>query len=196
MGSDNCYDGVVDPYSARLIKCKARQLVGRVGFTESDRKDIEQDLILDLLRRLSKYNPKRARRNTFIRLVVEHKVASIVEAKKAGVRDYRLCSCSLNERLESEEGGFIERGQIVDEEEYLRRTGRLSRPAAEVRDLRLDVREVVEHLPTRLRELCHLLETDSISEVSRDTGVPRSTLYDSIKRLRGIFTDAGLRECL
>ena len=70
MGSDNQYDGI-DPYAAGLIRFKARQLVGQAGFTASDREDIEQKLILDLLRRLPKYNPKRAQLNTFIARVVD-----------------------------------------------------------------------------------------------------------------------------
>ena len=96
MGSDNQYDGI-DPYAAGLIRFKARQLVGQAGFTASDREDIEQELILDLLRRLPKYNPKRAQLNTFIARVVEHRVATLIEAQKAGIRDYRRCRCSLND---------------------------------------------------------------------------------------------------
>ena len=47
MGFDKRYKGI-DEYAVRIIKFKARQLVGRVGFTESDREDLEryhEDLI-------------------------------------------------------------------------------------------------------------------------------------------------------
>ena len=74
----------------------------RSGFTESDRDDLEQEMMLDLLQRLPKYNPDRAQRNTFIARVVEHKIATLIEARKAGLRDYRLCRCSLNDRFEDE----------------------------------------------------------------------------------------------
>ena len=59
MGFDNRYEGI-DEYAVRIIKHKARQLVGRAGFTESDREDLEQEMMLDLLRRLPKFDPKRA----------------------------------------------------------------------------------------------------------------------------------------
>ena len=59
MGFDKRYKGI-DEYAVRIIKYKARQLVGRVGFTESDREDLEQEMILDLLQRLPKYDPARA----------------------------------------------------------------------------------------------------------------------------------------
>jgi hypothetical protein len=35
----------------RLIRSKARQMVGKAGLTDADRPDVEQELWLDLLRR-------------------------------------------------------------------------------------------------------------------------------------------------
>jgi RNA polymerase sigma-70 factor (ECF subfamily) len=195
MGYENRYQGI-DDYAVQLIKYKARQLVGRVGFTESDREDLEQEMVLDLLRRLPKFDPKRAGRNTFIARIVEHKVATIIEAQKAGMRDYRLCSCSLNDRLEDEEGRSIERMETIDQEDYLRRTGKLSRPMSELRNLSIDLRSAVQTLPPELRELCKRLQTESVTEISRDTGIPRGTIYESIKKLRAIFEDAGLKDYL
>lgn len=193
MGFDKCREGI-DEYAVQIIKHKAKQLVGRVGFTESDREDLEQELMLDLLSRLPRYNPNRAQRNTFIARVVEHKVATIIEARQAGLRDYRLCRCSLNDRLEDEEGGCVERGETIDEEDYLRRTGRLSRPATELSDLSIDLCKVLARTTPELRELCEHLETDTVSEISRATGIPRGTIYESVKKLRAIFEDSGLRE--
>ena len=135
MGVDNSDDGI-DPYAAGLIRFKARQLVGKAGFTASDREDIEQELILDLLRRLPKYNPKRAQRNTFIARVVEHRLASLIEAQKAGIRDYRRCRCSLNECLEDADGRSVERVDTFDQEDYLLRTGAQSRPSEELSSAR------------------------------------------------------------
>ena len=198
MGFDKRYKGI-DEYAVRIIKFKARQLVGRVGFTESDREDLEQEMMLDLLQRLSKYDPERAQRNTFISRVVDHKIATIIEARKAGLRDYRLCRCSLNDQFESgeyEDTFCIERMETIDQEDYLRRTGRISRSPSELRDLSIDIRQAIEKLPPELRELCRRLDTDTVTEISRDTGIPRGTIYESIKKLRAIFEDAGLRDYL
>ena len=195
MGYENHYQGI-DDYAVRIIKYKARQLVGRVGFTESDRQDLEQEMVFDLLRRLPKFKPERAQRNTFIARVVEHKVATIIEAQKAGMRDYRLCSCSLNDRFENEEGGSVERIDTINQDDYLQRTGKLSRPISDLRGLSIDVRSAVEKLPPELRELCKRLQTESVTEISRDTGIPRGTIYESIKKLRTLFEDAGLKDYL
>jgi RNA polymerase sigma-70 factor (ECF subfamily) len=112
------------PARKRLIELMQEINYGRIESIEvrngepvSDREDLEQELILDLLHRLPKFDPDRARRNTFIASVVEHKVATIIEARKAGMRDYRRCRCSLNDRFENEEGNFIERMEGVDQED-------------------------------------------------------------------------------
>ena len=195
MGVDNSDDGI-DPYAAGLIRFKARRLVGQAGFTASDREDIEQELILDLLRRRPKYNPKRAQRNTFIARVVEHRLATLIEAQKAGIRDYRRCRCSLNECFEDADGRSVERVDTFDQEDYLLRTGGQSRPSEELSALAIDVAAVLETLPPELRELCRRLKAETVTEISRDTGVPRGTIYESIKKLREIFKDAGLRNYL
>ena len=195
MGSDNQYDGI-DPYAAGLIKYKARRLIGQAGFTASDWEDIEQELILDLLLRLPKYNPKRAQRNTFIARVVEHRLASLIEAQKAGIRDYRRCRCSLNECFEDADGRSVERVDTFDQEDYLLRTGGQSRPTDELSALAIDVTAVLEGLPHELRNLCRRLKAETVTEISRDTGVPRGTIYESIKKLREIFEDVGLRDYL
>ena len=195
MGFDNQYEGI-DAYAVWLIRYKARQLVGQAGFTASDRDDLEQELILDLLGRLPKYDPRRARRNTFIARVVEHRIATLIEARKAGIRDYRRCRCSLNDRFEDEEGRSVERSETLDQEDYLLRTGAQSRPSEELSALAIDMAAVFEGLPSGLRDLCRRLGTETVTEISRDTGIPRGTIYESIRKLREIFEDAGLEDYL
>lgn len=195
MGFDERYKGI-DKYAVQIITSKAKQLVQQVGFTESDCEDLEQEMMMDLFLRLPKYNPDRTQRNTYIARVVEHKVASIIAARKAGLRDYRLCNCSLNDRLEDEEGSSIERMETIDQNDYLRRTGRPLHPTPELHDLTIDVRQVIEKLPPKLLALCMRLKTESVTQISRNTGIPRGTIYESIKKLRSIFEDAGLKNSL
>ncbi len=195
MGSANCFDGV-DQYDARIVRYWARRLVGQVGFTKSDCEDLEQDLLVDLYRRLADYDPTRARRSTFVARVVRNRALDIIAARKAACRDYRLCTCSLNEVLEDDEGSAIERSGAFDLENYLHRTGRLSHPMEEQRDLRLDIHGAMERLPSALLQLCRLLQTNTITEVSHATGIPRGTIYEHIRKLRAIFEDTGLREYL
>ena len=189
MGSDNRFDAL-DGYALNLIKYKARQLVGRAGFTPSDRDDLEQEMLLDLIQRMPKYDPDRAGARTFIARMVAHKIADIILARKAGMRDFRICFCSLDDHLEDEEGGLIAL------EEYLVRTGKLARPVSERHDLFIDIHKVMARLPPKLRELCRRLKTETVAEIARETGVSRAVIYESIKKLRAIFEEAGLRDYL
>ena len=60
--SKNSYAGI-DTYAARLIRTKAHQLIGKAGFTENDRQDLQQDLMMDLLQRMRHFNPAKAVRH-------------------------------------------------------------------------------------------------------------------------------------
>jgi len=185
----------LDDYGIELIRHKARQLVGRAGYTEDDRPDIEGDLTLDLLRRLRKFDPSRASRNTFIARVVEHGVARLIERQEAPMRDVRRCTASLNDRIEGEEGEHVERGDLVDQDTYLESIGQPTMPLADRVALRVDLERVLATLTPEMRDLwARRAEGQTFTEISRETGIPRGTLYDRMKELKRLAEDAGLRE--
>lgn len=191
MGNENKYEGL-DAYAVKIIKHKARRLVGSAGFVEEDRHDLEQELAVDLLRRLPHFDPALAKRETFIARIVEHQVATLVESQKAGVRDYRCCAGSLDERRPDEEGEPSETPPALDNDEYRRETVARARRDEELGELRRDLNKVLAELPPDLRSLCLRLLTSTVSDVSRETGVPRGTVYEAIGKLRTRFERAGL----
>jgi len=195
MGFDECSNGI-DKYAIGIIKYKARRLVGRKGFIQPDREDLNQEMILDLLRRLPKYDPNRAKRSTFIGCVVDHKIATLIEAREAGMRDYRLCRCSLNDLIKEEDDDSDEQKETIDQENYLRVTGRYSPTAIESLDVSIDLGKEIEKLPPKLRALCKRLCFETVTEISHDTGTPRGTIYDSLKKIRTAFEAAGLLDYL
>ncbi len=195
MEFKNRYDGM-NEYAVWIIKHKARQLIGSAGFTESDREDLEQEMMLDLLRRLPKYDSSKAQRNTFITCIVEHRVSTIIEERLAGKQDWRLCTASMNDRLDLNEDGSVERLEVYDMDEYLRQTGRFSRTPSECLELSIDLGCAIASLPPELRVLCERLKTESVTEISRDTGIPRGTLYGWIKKIRILFKNMKLRDYL
>jgi len=185
----------LDDYAVQLIKHKARQLVGRAGYTEDDRPDIEGDLTLDLLRRLRKFDPSRAAFHTFVDRVVNHGVARLIERREAPMRDYRRCTSSLNDRIEDNEGKSVERGELVDQDTYLESIGQPTLPLADRVALRVDLDRVLPTLTPELRDLWERrAEGQTFSEISRETGIPRGTLSDRMKQLKKLVEDAGLRE--
>jgi len=104
----------MDAYAAGAVRFKAGQLVGKAGFTQSDREDLQQELALDLLRRSRKYDPKRARRSTFTACLVEHRAATILAERMAPTRDIRREGPSLNEMITDGEGNEVERIATID----------------------------------------------------------------------------------
>ena len=183
-------------YAVNLIRKKARQLTGRAGFTEADQEDLEQELHLDLFLRLHKFNPQKSSRNTFITRVVNHKIATILESRNGEKRDFRLCTYSFDTTLGSTPADQPNNRQETTMEEYLIRTGRLRSQEMHSHELTVDIRRVMVDLPQDLQDLCKQLMTKTVSEVSRDTGIPRPTIYDRMKRIAARFEDARLRDYL
>ena len=175
-----------------FIKHKAYALIDTVGFTYSDRDDLEHELLLDLLQRLPRFNPERAQFMTFVVRVVDNKIASIIEDRTRPLYDFRLHAYSLNERMRGPDGCIMERGDEIDLDDYLQRTGWQSRPLHELLNLRADVERILPSLPLDLRDLCVRLQSQNIKSISIETGVPRYRLYAAVKRLRVLFEQAGL----
>jgi RNA polymerase sigma-70 factor (ECF subfamily) len=191
MGSQNRYEGL-DEYSVRLIRRKAQQLVGRAGFVEADRHDLEQEFAVDLLRRMPRFDPNRAKRETFISRILEHRVATLVESQKAGVRDYRCNAGSLDEAAQGDGGDASDSPPVLDDPEYRRETAAASRRSEDLRALRVDLHRALANLPVELRSLCARLGNSTVSEVAREQGVSRSSVYEAIGRIRARLERAGL----
>jgi RNA polymerase sigma-70 factor (ECF subfamily) len=182
-------------YAAKLIKWKAKQLVGKYGFTDADREDIEQQLLLHLWRRWSGYNSNR-HPDAFAKVVVRNAVASLVERQRAIKRGGGRRQLSLNDPVGEEEERTIEHGDLVDQDSALRRLGRTQRPFTDEADLRLALKEVRDSLPPEAQELVDLLAKYNPTEISQATGIPRGTLLDRITKLRKPLSEAGLEEFL
>lgn len=191
MRTGNRYDGV-DDYAVKLIRNKARQLVGRAGFVEADRHDLEQELAIDLLKRLPYFDAAKAKRETFISRIVNHQIATIIEAQKAGKRDYRCEAGSLEERRTEDDGESSDTAPVFDDDAYRRETLAAAQRAEDRDALHWDLEKVIADLPPDLQTLCRRLSGSTVSEVSRETGIPRGTLYESIEKIRARFERAGL----
>jgi hypothetical protein len=79
----------------RFIRFKANQLAGKYGFRSDEIEDIQQSLVLDSLKRFEHFDSRRGSRLTFNRSVVNHAVATLIEARKAAHRGFGVCHVSL-----------------------------------------------------------------------------------------------------
>lgn len=184
-------------YASDVIRHKARKLIGSNGFTWDDYEDLMQELALDLLMRLPKFDRNKASLNTFAVRIVDRRISTLIRHRTRGMRDYRCEAWSLDEPIDDLDGAGARRGDTLGQDEHDLRTGKHCRTVSERIDMRLDVSLVPSELPPDLKELAERLRHQSVAEVARDLGVPRSTLYDTgIARLRKAFEDKGLREYL
>ena len=194
---ENTKQRILDGYARDVIRHKARQLIGKYGFTRDDYDDLQQEMMLDLLRRLGKYDPSKAGLSTFVARIVDRKVSTLIRHQRQEKRDYRRPVCSLDAQVEDQDGQARGLDEVLSQDAFDDEVARHDRPSAERLDLRLDLSLVLDELPDDLRQLALRLQTRTVAEIARELGVPRSTLYEKgIARLRKIFEDKGLREYL
>ncbi len=183
-------------YAIELVQHKARQLVGKAGYTQSDIADIEQDLIVDLLERLPRFDPAKATYNTFVGRVVERKISNLLRHRRMEIRDHRREAFSLNDVNDGEEEA-PPRNAAISQDDHRRRTGNHTRPETERIDMELDLAQVLADLPDDLRKTAEMLMTMPASQVARALGISRSTFYENhLPRLRAAFEAKGLRDYL
>ena len=162
-----------------LIRAKARQLVGRNGFTRSDRSDIEQNLVVHVIENLPRFDATRGRRTTFVDRIVNHRVASILRHRCAQRRDYRRSLA-------------FEQAPVNDDGEQFEPADRRQAHADPPPDLKFDLANAVETLNDELRQMCGLLMHESIADTARRLGLTRAEARTRIARIRRLFADAGL----
>lgn len=189
------FDPSDDRFTRGIIRRKVKQLIGRAGFTQQDREDLEQDLFVRVLQSLPKFNPDQAHRNKFITTVVERYVANILRNKQAEKRDHRRIS-SLNVMIEITEEGPTELAQTIGDRELDARLGRHRRAEEELTQLAFDLADVMSTLPESWRTLLELRKSRTMQEVADEMGVPRTTLNDWMRRIRRRFENAGMQDYL
>ncbi len=194
MGHDD-YEEKLDRFTRGIIRRKINQLIGRAGFTRQDRDDLEQDLFLRVLQSLPSFDSNHGHRNKFITAVVERHVANILRNKRAEKRDHRRIG-SLNVMVSIGEDEATELAETIGQRELDARRGRHPRSHEELAQLAQDVVEVIAKLPKELQDLAERMKTQNVAEIARDMGIPRTTLHESVRRLRQRFENTGLKEYL
>jgi len=189
-------NGELDPFVKRLVRRKARQLAGRAGIPRSDRQDIEQHLYLVLVKQWHRFDPRTGHLQAFVTTVVERAVANVLRDRLAEKRDHRRCNVSLSAMTIVGEEGEEELAETLTLSEHRSRMGNRVRSDQELFELAEDVEAVLSQLPPPLRNICRLLMHHSVSVVARKTKIARTTLNDTLRRLRQCLEDAGLHNYL
>jgi DNA-directed RNA polymerase specialized sigma24 family protein len=157
------------------------------------RDDVRQDLLLRILERAPKHDSGRASARTWAALVVRHGAADIIGQALAQKRDCRVCTKSLDEKIETGDGtGTVERSATVSADAYSMRLARQSRPAEELLDLQIDVKCALAGVRPDVAFFARRLAYESVGEAARAAGFSRATAHRRIQDLRSVFTLHGL----
>ena len=198
METRNEYTGIegIDESVVRLIRRRAKRLVGQVGFTESDVQDIEQILVTHVWQNLAKHDPLRGTKITFAAWIVDRKVANLIKERTASKRDCRRTECSLSEDGADADGSLIQRAETLNPADILSVLGRFPRNAYESIDLAADTQACLAGIHVDLRVLCERLMKSTLTEVSQQQGIPVGTLYGAVRKLRALMREARLNQYL
>jgi len=173
----------IDSFALTFIRRKVRQMIGCAGFSWHDQEDLEQDLISHFLKANCSFDPGKAHPNAFATTVIQRFVINLLRNKRAKKRDHRRAR-SLDPTSGDVDGRY---------DRQVRR-GQCTRAEDEMAELVMDTAEMLSRLPGPLRDLAERLMHDSVTNVARDMGIPRTTIYTEIARLRRRFEKTGLKD--
>jgi DNA-directed RNA polymerase specialized sigma24 family protein len=140
---------------------------------------------------LESFDPAVGHIRPFIVTVVQRHLGNVVRDRNVAKRATRG-RVSLSKTVRSEEDAHVEMSQVLHDKDQDRRLGRERRLSdEELNDLRLDLAAFMKTLPERFQDLLRRRQTQTISEISRDLGVPRTTVNDWMRKIQSLFEDAG-----
>ncbi len=187
---------VDDRFIRSIIQRKIRQTIGTSSFVNHDREDLEQEIYIRVAKSVEQFDEKVGHLYPFICTIVQRHLANLVRNKGRSKRGpSRIGSLSLMVTLP--DGGSTELSQLIGEDDRNRRLGRESRLSEQdLTDLQIDLAQEIAKLPEQWRHLLERRQTQSMSEIARDLGVPRTTLNDWMRHIRSRFEAVGLDKYL
>jgi RNA polymerase sigma-70 factor, ECF subfamily len=178
------YTHDLDPIVAALVRDMARRLTGRARLNDEDIEDLAQDCRAELIRKLRAFDPTKSAFEAFVVGVLRHFLANRIRDRFAAKRN----PCRVR-ALDALTGVVDSLSPGID------RPSRI-RSEREGTDLRLDVDALLDRLPPRLRALAERLKIQSVAEIARETGVPRTTVQSRIRSIRMRFASTRLTDFL
>ena len=182
-----------DKFTRDLVERKARRLVGKYGFTEIDRDDIEQNIYMRVLQSWPNYKADEGHHHCFVTAVIERYVANIVRDRCAAKR-YDGATVLLSTPLTEASGESLSVSHAISDGAKDRHLGRRRRTDTELSQLRLDLAAAIDALPDQLKQLVELRKTLTITEIAEKFSVARTTVSSWFRKIREHFEEAGLAE--
>lgn len=178
MSSHNSYRGI-EPLIVATVRRKSKSLIKKYHyFTESDFDDLQQEFTIAVLNNLNHYNPNKSSLKTFISKIIDNKATDLIRYKKLRYKSEFDSNTDLELLMDS----ISETDDLLGE--------RSSINIIEQLEMSFDIGLMCNLLPDHLADLCKLLQTMSINEIVRTTGVSRSTIHRYLKKIKAILIES------
>lgn len=172
----------LDAYARERIEFRVRQLTYQFELSADQQEDYRAEMIAELLAALDRFNPARAKRNTFVNRVLDKYLLYATRRRCTQMRRPYDSPVGLDDVAD----GYR---PVVNEP----RQGRRDEQAR--CELRLDVEAAVAAMPAPLRRTCRLLMAQCTpTEAARALGIHRQTFYRRAAAIRRRLAAAGLNE--
>ena len=165
----------------------ARRVQQRLRLPGSDRADLRQEFLLDLIARLPAFDPERGSLGAFAGTVAAHKSVDIARKLRRERRLFGANPISIDDPERSDL-----RETVADDGGLAHLFGMAGDRAGRA-DLAVDVTQAVATLPTALRSLCTLLQSETPTAARRKSGLSRATFYRRLREVRLRFLIEGVR---
>lgn len=180
-----------DHFVRSVIHRKVGALIAHSDFTHQDRNDLVQEVYARATKSLRLYDPSVGHLYPYVCTVVQRHLANVVRDRSVAKRA-TAGRVSLSKTVRGDDGGQVEMSQTLHDGDQDRRLGRSRRlDEQELNDLRMDLATVISTLPAKFQDLLMRRQSQSITEISRDLGIPRTTLNDWMSQIRKHFAEAG-----
>ena len=190
---------IFDDGTNNQIRWTASRMIGKCGITRDELEDIEQELRIAVWKNLPRHDPSRAKLNTFVAGILKNRARQLLRERSACCRDWRNIESPYQDDPCMPSGDDDDGTDPFDrksEEEIHARWHGAERDREEAVLLRLDTRKWIGLLLLEEKRLAYRLMVLNLTEIARETGVPRSTLHDQIMKLRRSAMNAGLDDYL
>ena len=181
-----------DKYTAAIIRRKARQLVSRTEMSASDQEDIEQELAIHLWLKAPAYDPQRGPWLAFATTLVSHEATKLLQKHRAKKRSNGSVTSLNNDATNGKSTGQLYPDSAQGGVDA--RTGHVRISGQALAELAIDIEVLTKSLSAEMQLMLKLRSIKPMTEVSREMGIPRSTLNARMKQIRSRFESAGLKK--
>jgi RNA polymerase sigma factor (sigma-70 family) len=179
-------------FAAGYIRRAAQRLARQIDLPEWEAEDLEQQLKLELLESLTRFDPRQGCFDAFVTVVVQRDVSHRHRMLSRQCRE-RDGQQSLESSVTDGDGILTQLGDELACDVVERRTGRWSIARDEEVELSHDVQIALAKLPSRLRHVAYLLLWEAPADVARRLRVSRTTIHNLVEKIRKHWTDLELQ---